>query len=294
MASDTTYYTVSGRPRPAPRKNKRYSGGSAVVYLCSVVLIALCMGPVLYIMVGGLKSNSEFTTAPAAFPSNPRWYQYGEVFQNPDFWRQFTNSTIIAVATTVGVVALGTMAGFAVARYPFKGAAGMYSLFAAGLMFPLTVAVTPLYLLVQFIGLLGDLPGVILPQIAFQLPMTIVILVPFLRAIPYELEEAAAIDGCGRLGFFFRMVVPLAVPGMITVGILAFVTSWNGYMLPLFILSSPDDYTLPLGVAAYATEHSVDTARVLAFTSISMLPSLIFFSIFERRIVGGLSGAVKG
>jgi len=170
----------------------------------------------------------------------------------------------------------------------------MYSLFAAGLMFPMTVAITPLYIMVRNLGLTNSLGGIILPQIAFALPTTVIILVPFLRAIPKELEEAAAMDGAGRLGFFFRMVVPLSIPGVITVGILAFIASWNAYLLPLFILNNEMQYTLPLGVQAFSSQYSVDTARVLAFTSLSMIPALVFFSLFERRIVGGLTGAVKG
>ena len=141
---------------------------------------------------------------------------------------------------------------------------------------------------------MNSVPGIVLPQIAFALPTTIIILVPFLRAIPKELEEAASIDGASRLGFFARMVVPLSLPGVVTVGILAFVASWNGYMLPLFILSDEVMYTLPLGVQSFASQYSVDTARVLAFVSLSMIPALVFFSLFERRIVGGLTGAVKG
>jgi len=131
-------------------------------------------------------------------------------------------------------------------------------------------------------------------QIAFGLPTTIIILVPFLQAIPKEIEEAAAIDRCSRLGFFWRMVLPLWVPGVITTGILAFLSSWNSYLLPLFILNNQDTFTLPLGVQAFASQFSVDTAKVLAFTSLSMIPALVFFSLFERRIVGGLTGAVKG
>jgi len=161
-------------------------------------------------------------------------------------------------------------------------------------MFPMTVAITPLYILIRGLGLTDNLAGIILPQIAFALPTTIIILVPFLRAIPKELEEAAAIDGASRLGFFFRMVIPLSVPGVVTVGILAFIASWNSYMLPLFILNNEGSYTLPLGVQAFASQYSVDTARVLAFTSLSMIPALVFFSIFEHRIISGLSGAVKG
>ncbi len=160
----------------------------------------------------------------------------------------------------------------------------------------MTVAITPLYILVRELGLMNSLAGVILPQVAFALPTTIIILVPFLRAIPPdEIEEASLLDGCSKLSFFWRMVVPLSMPGVVTVGILAFIASWNSYMLPLFILNDESAFTLPLGVQAFASQHSVDTARVLAFTSLSMLPpALVFFSLFERRIVGGLTGAVKG
>jgi raffinose/stachyose/melibiose transport system permease protein len=181
-----------------------------------------------------------------------------------------------------------------IARYDFAGRGALYSLFAAGLMFPMTVAITPLYLLIKNIGLTDNLLGIILPQIAFALPTTVIILVPFLAAIPKEIEEAAFIDGASRLGFFFRMVLPLSLPGVITTGILAFIGAWNGYILPLFILNKSALYTLPLGVQSFSSEHSVDTAAVLAFTSLSMIPALLFFSIFERRIVGGLTGAVKG
>jgi raffinose/stachyose/melibiose transport system permease protein len=198
------------------------------------------------------------------------------------------------VATTAGAVGLALMVSYVIARYRFAGRNTMYSLFAAGLMFPLTVAITPLYLLIKNLGLTNNLVGIILPQIAFALPATVIILVPFLAAIPKELEEAAAIDGAGRIAFFFRMVLPLSLPGVITTGILAFIGAWNGYLLPLFILNNSAQYTLPLGVQAFSSEHSVDTAAVLAFTSLSMIPALLFFSIFERRIVGGLSGAVKG
>ena len=121
-------------------------------------------------------------------------------------------------------------------------------------MFPLTVAITPLYIVVRNLGLMNSLTGIILPQIAFALPTTIIILVPFLRAIPDEIEEAASIDGCSRLGFFWRMVVPLAMPGVITVGILAFIASWNSYMLPLFILNYETGARTRLSIAKRTDE----------------------------------------
>lgn len=268
--------------------------GSPATYLVATVLIAICIAPVLYIIIGGFRTNSQITVDPSGWPSPWVVTNYLNVLASPVFWQEFANSAISAVSTTVGAVGLSLMVSYVIARYRFAGRNAMYALFAAGLMFPLTVAITPLYLLIKNMGLTNNLLGIILPQIAFALPTTVIILVPFLAAIPKELEEAAAIDGAGRISFFFRMVMPLSLPGVITTGILAFIGAWNGYMLPLFILNNASQYTLPLGVQAFSSEHSVDTAAVLAFTSLSMIPALLFFSIFERRIVGGLSGAVKG
>jgi raffinose/stachyose/melibiose transport system permease protein len=289
--------TTAGAAEDAPeqrRRREKLPWGSPAVYFVALVVIALMLGPVIYIIIGGFRTNSAITVDPAGLPSPWNFENYVGVVTSGQFWTQVGNSTIVALATTVGAVALGLAASYVIARYSFRGRGVLYALFAAGLMFPITVAITPLYIVVRTLGLMNTLPGVILPQIAFALPTTIIILVPFLRAIPDEIQEAAFIDGCSRLGFFFRMVLRLAVPGVITVGILAFIGSWNAYLLPLFILNNEAAFTLPLGVQAFSSQYSVDTARVLAFTSLSMLPALVFFSLFERRIVGGLTGAVKG
>ena len=278
----------------APRRATRRSFTAPAVYFVALVLVALMLVPVGYIILGGFRTNSEITVDPAGLPVTWQIGNYLEVLSSEIFWRQVGNSVISAVVTTFFVVALGLMASFVLARYSFKGRGVMYALFAAGLMFPMAVAITPLYILVRAFGLTNSLGGVIHPQIAVALPITIIILVPFLQAIPNELQEAAAIDGCSRIGFFWRMVIPLSKAGVVTVGILAFIASWNSYILPLFILNNEAAYTLPLGVQAFASRYSVDTARVLAFTSLSMIPALVFFSLFERRIVGGLTGAVKG
>lgn len=290
--------TVLSAPMRAqlPRKRSGSQLGRAKfgTYLIAFLFVGICIAPVVYIILGGFRTNAQITNDPSGLPDPWVLRNYAEVLRSPVFWRQVSNSVVVAVFTTLGVVVLGVMASYVIARYEFKGRGAMYALFAAGLMFPMTVAITPLYIMIRGVGLMNSLGGIILPQIAFALPTTVIILVPFLRAIPKELEEAAAIDGAGRLGFFIRMVVPLSIPGVITTGILAFVASWNAYLLPLFILNDEMSYTLPLGVQAYASQWSVDTARVLAFTSLSMIPALIFFSLFERRIVGGLTGAVKG
>jgi len=295
--------TALAAPVGSPRRSRLASRDRApralgwtspVVYFVALLVIALMLAPILYIIIGGFRTNAQITVDPAGWPSPWVAQNYIDVLTGPIFWREVLNSTIAAVSTTLGVVALGLMAAYPLARYRFRGRGALYALFAAGLMFPLTVAITPLYIVVRSLGLMNSLTGVILPQIAFALPTTIIILVPFLRSIPEEIQEAAFIDGCSRLVFFWRMVLPLALPGVITVGILAFIGSWNSYLLPLYILNDQSTFTLPLGVQAFSSQYSVDTAKVLAFTSLSMIPALVFFSVFERRIVGGLTGAVKG
>jgi raffinose/stachyose/melibiose transport system permease protein len=281
--------TANGRGAERPAK-----WGSPATYFVALLFIAICIAPVSYIVLGGFRTNSQITDSPAGLPHPWVFSNYANVLDSQRFWGEFGNSTVVALASTVGIVILGLMVSFVLARYDFKLKGAMYSLFAAGLMFPLVIAITPLYIVVKDLGLIDSLAGVIIPQIAFGLPTTVIILVPFLRAIPKEIEEAATIDGSSRLGFFFRMVMPLSLPGVVTVGILAFINSWNNYVLPLYILNSDKNFTLPLGVQAFSSQYSQDTAKVLAFTSLAMLPALVFFSIFQKRIVGGLTGAVKG
>ncbi|MEU1085980.1 carbohydrate ABC transporter permease [Streptomyces sp. NPDC005576] len=297
MSATTTTSRISPAAEPAPpagRRDTPQKWGSPVTYFVALLFVGVCIAPVLYIVLGGFRTNAQITTDPAALPHPWVVSNYTGILKSSVFWGEFANSLVVAISSTVGIVALGLMVSFVIARYDFKLKGAMYSLFAAGLMFPMVIAITPLYLVIKDLGLVDNLLGVIVPQIAFGLPTTVIILVPFLRAIPNEIEEAAAIDGMSRLGFFFRMVIPLSLPGVVTVGILGFVGSWNNYLLPLYVLNAQSTYTLPLGVQVFSSQYSTDTAKVLAFTSLAMLPALIFFSVFERRIVGGLTGAVKG
>ena len=285
-------------PADAPAPRRRFDGGQPFVYLVALVVAAIAIGPVLYVFLGGFRTTADLNASPAGLPDPWTMKNWIAVLTSPRFWGNVAASTLLAVATTAGVLVAGIMAAFVIARYDFRGRRGLYALFTAGLMFPLTVAALPLTLLLRTLGLHGTYLGVIIPGIAFALPVTIVILVPFLRAIPDELEEAAVIDGASRLQFFWRILLPLSRPGLVTVGILAFVTSWNGYLLPLLVISTgrlPQEWwPLPLGVTQFSTQYSQDTGAVLAYTSLAMIPALVFFLAMERQIVGGLTGAVKG
>ncbi|MDV3220975.1 carbohydrate ABC transporter permease [Intrasporangium sp.] len=269
-------------------------GGNPLVYAVALAVVAVTLGPVLYGVLGGFRTNAQIAETPAGLPDPWVLGNYAGVVTNPDFWQYAWNSTVIAVLTTAIVVVLGLMAAYPLARYRFRWRERLYLVFVLGLLFPATVAIIPLFILVTRDLHLGNTWwGVALPQAAFALPMTVVILRPFLMALPDELEEAALIDGASRVGFFWRIVVPLSGPGMVTVGVLAFVGSWNAYLLPLLLLQG-DMKTLPLGVADFSSQYSSDTAGVFAFTSLAMIPALVFFLAMQKRIVNGLQGAVKG
>lgn len=297
--------TAASAPASAPRKSvapphRRYARGEGtgktpwLSIAVALVGVAVTLGPIIYLVVGGLRTQQDLSTNPTGLPDPVMWSNYGDILSNDIFWRQAANSLLVATLTTAGVVLFGTMAAYPLARYRFKGREGVFMIFTTGLMFPLSVAVLPLYLLLKDMGLSG-LPGLIVPQIAFGLPMTIIILRPFLKALPLELEEAAFMDGVSRIGFFWRMLLPLARPGMVTVGVLAFIASWNAYLLPLLLLTGdPRGMTLPLGITTFQGQYASATTLIMAYTSLAMIPALVFFLLMERRIVDGLTGAVKG
>jgi raffinose/stachyose/melibiose transport system permease protein len=280
----------AGPDRPARR---RWSVGTPISYLGALVFVAIGIVPLLFVVVGGFRSTAQINQQPVGWPHPWELANYSSVLSSSAFWRQLANSAIIASIATALAVGLGSMAAFALSRYEFRGRELIFNLFMVGLLFPASVASLPLYLLLRQIGLLENLLGVALPEAAFALPVTIFILRPFFRAVPGELEAAAAIDGCSRLSFFWRILLPLSRPALTTVGILAFVTSWNQYLLPLLVFNDSSHFTLPLGVATYQSQYSQNTAGVFAFTGLSMLPALLFFTFAERRIVGGLTGAIK-
>lgn len=282
------------------RRRRKIDWGQPFVYLLAMVIIGIAVVPVLYVIISGFRTTKQLNENVAGWPDPWTFSTYARVLFGADtlFWNQAFTSTVVALGTTAGVVIFGVMAAYVIARYEFRGRTALYSLFTAGLLFPVSVAILPLSIMLKSLGLNGSSLGVIIPQIAFALPTTVIILVPFLRAIPKELEDAAMIDGTSRIGFFWRILLPLSTPGLVTVGVLAFVGSWNAYLLPLFVLAAGGaggaNYTLPLGVQQFSTQYSSDTAGVLAFTSLAMIPALVFFMFAERRIVGGLTGAVKG
>jgi raffinose/stachyose/melibiose transport system permease protein len=259
------------------------------------VLGSFIVVPLLYAVVSGFKTTGDLTTDPIGLPHPWKVSNYTGILTSGTFWRQIGNSVLIAVATTLITVAAAALAAFAFARYAFRGREFFFTLFAMGLMFPPAVAVLPLFVLLRSMGLLDNPLGVVLPQAAFALPMTLIILRSFFRTIPAELEEAAVMDGCSRFGFFWRILLPMARPALGTVSVLAIVTSWNNFFLPLLVLGDPKWQTIPVGIQQFQGQYSTNYALVIAYIVLAMIPAIAFYSVAERQLIGGLTaGATKG
>lgn len=274
---------------------ERPSIGRLAQYLVASLVALLVLIPLITATLNGFKTNAEVMLHPFGLPR--RWLldNYASVLQSSSFWRQLLNSSVVMVFTALGVVVIASMAAFVFARMQFRGRELLFNFFTLGLLFPLAVAILPLYITLRQANLLDSLWGVILPQIAFGLPGNILILRGFFAGIPPELDEAAAIDGCSPAGFFVRVLLPLMRPALAAVVVLTMVASWNAYFLPLLVLNSEQLYTLPLGIMQFQGQFGTDWAKVLAFVSLSLVPTIGFYLLAERQIIAGLTaGAVKG
>ena len=282
------------RAGPGAGVRARRIAGSVVRWSVLLAVAAVIVVPIVYAVLGGFRNAPQLAANPVGLPDPWIWTNYTDTLTEPAFWVQLRNSALVAGLSTLVVVGFSALAAFVIARRDFPGRELAYTVFTLGLLFPATVAVLPLLILVRDLGLLDNPLGLALPEAAFGLPLTIIILRPFFRSIPMELEDAAAIDGCGPLGFLVRILLPLSRPALVTVAVLAIVSSWNQFLLPLVMLSSESNWTLPLGLTNFSTQYTTDTARILAYTSLALVPALAFYLVAERQLVGGLTaGAVK-
>lgn len=299
MAEPTTVReavaVVDRRGGPDARVRVRRIAGSVLRYAVLLAVTAVIVIPVVYAVLSGFRDAPQLAANPVGLPNPWVWTNYTDSLMSASFWVQLRNSAVVAGLSTVVVVLFAALAAFVIARREFPGRELAYTVFTLGLLFPATVAILPLLILVRDLGLLDNPLGLALPEAAFGLPLTIIILRPFFRSIPKELEDAAALDGCGPLGFFFRILLPLARPALVTVAVLAIVSSWNQFLLPLVMLSDAQNWTLPLGVTNFSTQYTTDTARIVAYTALALVPALAFYLVAERQLVGGLTaGSVKG
>jgi raffinose/stachyose/melibiose transport system permease protein len=287
--------TLGRRPMTGKRRRRRRIAARTALYVIAWLAAFATLVPLLYAILGGFRDTGQIANNPVALPHPWVFSNYGDLLHSGTFLRQVGNSALIALISTVLVVPLAALAAFVFARFAFRGRELFYTLFTLGLLFPVAIAILPIFIMVRKLGLLDNPLGVALPQAAFGLPMTIIILRPFFASIPSDLQDAAAIDGAGPFRFFWRILLPLSRPVLATVSVLAIVGSWNAFLLPLVVLTDSDQWTLPLGVTNYSQQYTTDLARILAFTTLSMVPALVFYAFAERHLIRGLtSGAVKG
>ena len=264
-----------------------------VLFLTAVALFVAT--PLVATVLGGFKSIGELRTNPFGLPQVWEWTNYGDILLSKRYWQLLGNSLIISSMTVVLTLIAASMAAFVFAQIKFFGSNMLLNYITMGLMFPAATAILPLFIKVRDLGLLDSYFGVVLPQTAFALAMSILLLRRFFRDIPYELLEAALVDGCSYIDFFRYVTLPLSRPILATVGTIVFVNSWNAYLIPLIMLNSDSLYPWPLGIMVYQGEYSSEWHLILAFVTLTILPTIILFLFAQKHIVAGLTaGAVKG
>jgi raffinose/stachyose/melibiose transport system permease protein len=259
------------------------------------VVAGLVLIPLLATVLGGFKSLGDLRVNPFGLPAHWEWANYWSILSAPRYWQLLLNSLVISVLTVVLTLAAASMAAFVFAHVRFFGSKFLLQYLLLGLMFPAATAILPLFIKVRDLGLLDTYWGVVLPQVAFGLGMSILLFRNFFRQLPGELFDAALVDGCGYIRFFRHVTLPLSRPILAVVGIIVFVHSWNSYLLPLIVLNRDSLYPWPLGMMAYQGEYSTDWQLVLAFVTLTILPALVMFILAQKYLVAGLTaGAVKG
>jgi raffinose/stachyose/melibiose transport system permease protein len=269
-------------------------------YLILTIIVVIIFTPLVILVFGSLKTTGEMYSRPYAIPNPPHWENLVGILSTPTFWRMLFNSVVLMLATTSGVVFVCGLAAFVFARLEFRGKNFFFNFFTLGLMFPITIAILPVYFVLRQmddigIKLIDSLLGVVLVQVAFNISGNVLILRGFFTAIPAELQDAAYIDGCNNFDFFWRILLPLARPALAAVAALTMIVSWNDLLTPLIVLNSDELWTLPLGTMQFQGQYATDLALVSAFVALSAIPTIIFYLIAERQIISGLTaGAIKG
>jgi N-acetylglucosamine transport system permease protein len=247
--------------------------------------------PMLWTVLSSFKTSEEIHSSPFSLPKHWNFENYVNAWTTAGIGDYFLNSIIVVAGALIVTMTLGSMCAYVLARFPFPGSRIIYYLMLAGLTFPIFLAIVPLFFLLQQMGLLNTLPGLIFTYAAFALPFTVFFLFSFFKALPSTIAEAAAIDGAGEWRTFFQVMLPMARPGLATVVILNFVGLWNQFLLPIALNSDESNYVLTQGMAKFASQagYSVDFGALFAAVVITVVPVLIVYMIFQRQLQGSVS-----
>ncbi|SDN37899.1 carbohydrate ABC transporter membrane protein 2, CUT1 family (TC 3.A.1.1.-) [Fictibacillus solisalsi] len=265
-------------------------------YLLLAVFVFLVMFPFLWMLVSSIKPINELfgDKAFTPFTSRPTFDNYISVFTNYPFLKYLWNSFVVSGITTLYTVLIASFTSYAIARLKFKGKTVILGLVLSVSMFPQIATISPIYILLKNIGLTNSYLGLIIPYTTITLPLSIWILVTFFRKIPFDLEEAAKMDGATLMQTYWKVILPLAVPGIFTTAILVFIAAWNEFLFALTINTDDKFKTVPVGIAMFEGQFTVPWGDITAATVIVTVPLVIMVLLFQRRIVSGLtSGAVK-
>ncbi len=286
---------------PATRSGaRRGSGGLIFAIVAEVFLIAwaiLIIFPFVWMVMTSFKADQEIFFSPWALPSTLHWDNFTRAWNSASIGPYFINSLIVLAGSLTLTLLFSSMAAYVLARYDFPGSKIIYYAFMAGLMFPIFLALVPLFFVVRDLGMLSTYQGLILVYTAYSLPFSIFFLYSFFRSLPTEVAEAALVDGASHWTIFLRVMLPMAQPGLVSIGLFNFIGQWNQFILPLVLVSDRDRYVLAQGLAFLAIQQGYqnDWSALFAGLTITTIPLLVVYVIFQGKLEKGLTaGALKG
>jgi raffinose/stachyose/melibiose transport system permease protein len=288
---------IASSPQLATHTRKRPVDWTGVALWIALAVTALLWFLPLFLMfMTSVKSKADLnTSAMWALPGTWEWSNYADALDVGNFWVTAGNSLLIAAIKVPLGLAIAAACAFALARIRFRGARTLMLIIAIGSMVPIQIGLGPLFNTMLGLDLLDSKLGLILPYLAFGIPYQIFVLYGFFRGIPHELEESARIDGSGTFRIFWQIILPLAKPALAALFVLDFVATWNEYAMATTLLRSQSNWTIPLAVQGFSTQHGTDYGPLNAFIFMSAIPALIVYLLFQRYFVqGALAGAVKG
>ena len=300
MAIDVARPFEETRSGPEIAGTRPGSGSLTFSTLSQILLIfwaILVIFPFAWMIVTSLKTDPEILSSPWTFPAALQWDNFTRAWTEARIGRFFVNTLIVLVGSLTGTLLVSAMAAYVLARFDFPGRQALFYGFIAGLMFPVFLALVPLYFLVANLGMLATYQGLILVYIAYSLPFTIFFLTTFFKTLPSEVAEAAILDGANQYQVFFQIMMPLAKPGLIAMGIFNFLGQWNQFLLPLVLMPDENKYLLSQGLYFLAVQQGYqnDYGALFEAMVITMVPTLIIYVLFQRRLESGLTaGALKG
>ncbi len=270
--------------------------GARLRWIAGAAVVVNGFFPALWILLTSFKSEAELTRTPITYlPHAPTLANYIRAFTDQPLLMFLMNSFIVALCSTVIAVLASACAAYAIARLKIRYRALILSLIIASSMFPLVTLLVPLFQIMRSLGLLNTYFALIIPYSVLSLPVCTLVLVSFFQAIPNDLESAALLDGCTRVGALFRIVLPLSASGVFTAAILAFVNAWDEFLLALSLNSAPAFRTLPVGITLYQGEFQFPWPLICAALAVAIVPVAILMAVFQERVIGGLTaGGMKG